>query len=128
MLLLDLLILYILFRIKHFLCDFIFQTSWMAITKGQQGTEAYKALFSHAAIHAIGTTAIVLLFAPNLWFLGVLDFVVHSAVDRLKGVVTEKKGWKPKDTLFWWAFAIDQEAHNFTHLAYIIVIYFYGIA
>ncbi len=118
----SILILYGLFRLKHFLCDFILQTDWMALTKGKPGMEGYRALFSHTAIHAAGTLVIVLMFAPSLWWLGPLDFALHSAIDRLKGYLTYSRGWKPSDTIFWWTFGMDQEAHNFTHLAYIVLI------
>lgn len=118
-------IVYVAFRIKHFACDFMLQTDWMALTKGKAGKEGYKALFTHTAIHALGTLIIVLAVAPALWWLGIVDFVIHSIVDRLKGIITLKKGWQTNDTLFWWAFGADQELHNFTHIAYIIVIFIY---
>lgn len=119
----SLILLYVLFRIKHFACDFLLQTDWMALTKGKPGREGYQALFIHAFIHAIGTFVIVMMFAPSLWWLGPLDFVVHSVIDRIKGYFTYKRGWTPKDTIFWWTLGADQEAHNFTHLAYIVIIY-----
>lgn len=118
----SLILLYVLFRVKHFACDFLLQSDWMALTKGKPGREGYQALFIHAGIHAIGTFAIVMFFAPSLWWLGPLDFVVHSVIDRIKGYFTYKDGWQPKDTIFWWTLGLDQEAHNFSHLAYIIII------
>lgn len=122
----SLVLLYSLFRIKHFACDFLLQTDWMALTKGKPGGEGYRALFTHSAIHALGTLLIVMLFAPALWWLGLLDFVVHSAIDRVKGYYTYKNGWLPKDRIFWWTLGADQEAHNFTHLGYIVLIYMHG--
>lgn len=120
---LSLILLYTLFRLKHFACDFLFQSDWMALMKGKPGKEGYTALFSHTAIHAAGTAIVTIIFAPALWWLGLVDFVVHSVVDRVKGVFTYNKGWTPKDTVFWWTLGADQEAHNFTHFAYIIVIW-----
>lgn len=119
----ELLTLYICFRLKHFAGDFLFQTQWMALNKGGKGALAYKALFSHALVHALGTLCVVLFFAPALWWLSVIDFIVHALIDRVKGVIGCKKGWKPKDTPFWWMFGVDQECHNFTHLAYIVLIF-----
>lgn len=118
-------LLYVFFRIKHFVCDFMLQSDWMALTKGKSGKEGYKALFSHTAIHALGTLIVVVIFAPALWWLAIVDFLVHSVVDRMKGVITLKQGWQTKDTMFWWAFGADQELHNFTHIAYIIIIFVY---
>ena len=118
-----LLILYLCFRLKHFTCDFLLQTTWMATSKGKAGIEGYKALFAHTAIHAVGTLLIVLIFAPALWWLSIVDFIIHSIVDRLKGKFTIGKHLKPKDTLFWWAFGFDQEMHNLTHIGYISIIF-----
>lgn len=117
-----LIILYTIFRIKHYTCDFLLQTDWMALNKGLPGKDGYRALFSHTGIHAVGTFLIVLVFAPSLWWLGPLDFVIHSIIDRTKGVYTLKANLKHTDTLFWWTFGLDQEAHNFTHMAYIVLI------
>lgn len=116
------LLLYVAFRCKQFLCDFILQSDWMALTKGMPGAAGYRALLSHTVTHGVGTTVIALLFAPALWWLGPLDLLVHSLVDRIKGVITYRKGWTTQDRWFWWSFGMDQEAHNFTHLAYIVLI------
>ncbi len=116
-----LILLYMAFRLKQFVCDFLLQTDWMALTKGKPGWEGYKALFSHAGIHSAGTLLIFLVFMPELWWLGPVDFVIHALVDRLKGIYTLQKGWGYNDRWFWWSFGLDQEAHNFTHLAYIVI-------
>lgn len=119
---LTLLLLYVSFRIKQYTCDFLLQTGWMACNKGKSGKEGLKALLSHTVIHAIGTTIIALVFAPVLWWLGALDFAVHSIIDRTKSIFTNYKQWTNKDTMYWWVFGLDQEAHNFSHLTYIIII------
>ncbi len=116
------LIIYLAFRLKQFVCDFLLQTSWMAYSKGLKGIEGYKPLFAHTAIHALATTAIVLFFAPGLWWLGVVDFVIHSVIDRLKGRLTDANQWKPDQRVFWIAYGFDQEAHNITHLIYVIML------
>jgi hypothetical protein len=115
-------VLYLLFRVKQFTCDFLLQNDWMAMNKGKPGMEGYQALASHCLVHAAGTLIITLLFAPDLWWLGVVDFVVHALVDRIKGMVTYDKGWKTNDKWFWWTFGLDQEAHNLTHMVYLVII------
>jgi hypothetical protein len=81
-----------------------------------------KALAIHAGIHALFTLGIMLYFAPQLWWLAAVDFVVHGCIDKIKGAITHKYGWTYKDTAYWWAFGIDQEAHNLTHLVYIVIV------
>lgn len=114
--------LYISFRLKQFICDFLLQTDWMALNKGLPGREGYRALFSHTILHGIGTTVIMLVFAPMLWWLGLVDFAIHSLVDRIKGMLAYRKGWAYTDRWFWWSFGLDQEAHNYTHLAYVVLV------
>ena len=114
--------LYLAFRAKQFVCDFLLQTDWMAMTKGMPGVPGYRALLSHAAVHGMGTLFIMLVFVPQMWWLGFVDLVFHALVDRLKGMITYRRGWKYTDRWFWWSFGMDQEAHNLTHLAYILLI------
>jgi hypothetical protein len=120
---LSLLALYLCFRLKQFSGDYLLQTDWMALTKGKPGKEGYKALFSHTISHCVGTLIIMLIFAPALWWLSIVDFLIHSFIDRTKGLLTNKMGWDYKDRWFWWSFGMDQEAHNLTHLAYIIIVF-----
>ena len=119
---LTLLVLYIAFRLKQFICDFLLQNDWMALNKGKPGWEGYKALLTHAAVHGAGTTLLMVLLAPGFWWLGAIDFLMHGLADRLKGIYSYQKGWTYTDRWFWWSFGLDQEAHNFTHLAYILMI------
>lgn len=113
--------LYLCFRAKQFTCDFLLQTDWMAMNKGRPGFEGLRPLMVHAGIHGVGTLLIALIFVPSLWWLGVLDVIVHALVDRAKGILTYKMRWQPGDRWFWWSFGLDQEAHNLTHLGYIII-------
>lgn len=120
---LDILFLYVAFRAKQLICDFFLQTSWMASVKGSPfNMGGAKALGMHAGIHAAFTTILMLIFAPAYWWLGAVDFVIHAIIDKLKGWVTTKNGWTYKDDPYWWAFGIDQEAHNLTHLGYVLFI------
>lgn len=117
-----LLLLYLTFRFKQLTGDYLLQTDWMAMNKGMPGIGGYRALVSHTSVHAAGTFIVMLIFAPALWWLGIVDFLVHSFVDRTKGVMTYKKQWTYKDRWFWWSFGMDQEAHNLTHLAFIVIV------
>lgn len=119
---LSILLLYLAFRAKQFACDFLLQTDWMALNKGKPRIEGYKALLSHCLVHAGGTLVITLVFAPSLWWLALVDFAIHSLIDRFKGILSFERGWKYTDRWFWWSFGLDQEAHNLTHLAYLLII------
>ena len=116
------LILYIAFRLKQFACDYLLQTRWMAVNKGEPGLDGYRPLAAHAGLHALATLAIMVVLAPFFWWLALVDFVLHGAIDRLKAVLTRHYGLETQHSLFWRAIGLDQEAHNFTHLGFIIII------
>jgi len=121
MILVYILLLYLAFRAKQVICDFFLQTGWLALTKeATQTRDGWKALAVHAGIHAAFTFMLVVVFAPKLWWLGIVDFFVHGAIDRAKAVIVFKNNWTYKNYQYWWAMGLDQEAHNLTHLAYII--------
>jgi Protein of unknown function (DUF3307) len=127
MTLLDILALYLAFRAKQLICDFFLQTSWMANVKGSPfNMGGAKALGLHAGIHAAFTFVLMIAFAPAYWWLGFVDLFIHGLIDRVKAEITNRKGWTYKDNVYWWAFGLDQEAHNLTHLCYIIAIV-YGV-
>lgn len=117
------LLLYLAFRAKQVICDFFLQSAWMALVKGRPFSEGGgKALMMHAGIHAIFTLVVVMLFAPQFWWLTGVDFCIHALIDKTKALLNNKMGWTYKDDAYWWAFGLDQEAHNLTHLAYIVLI------
>lgn len=123
MILVNILLLYLAFRAKQVICDFFLQTGWMALTKeAAQTREGLKALAVHAGIHAAFTFTLVVIFAPTLWWLGIVDFFVHGAIDRAKASIVFKNSWSYKNYQYWWAMGVDQEAHNLTHVVYIILI------
>lgn len=121
-----LLCLYLAFRAKQFICDFLLQSQWIALNKGHKGAEGYRALAAHGAIHGAGTLMIMLVFAPGFWWLGAVDGVIHASIDRIKAVISDKRGWTYQDRWFWWSFGLDQEMHNLTHLLYIVIIAAYA--
>jgi hypothetical protein len=70
-------------------------------------------LASHAAVHAILTLAICLVYsatqdtewkisAARMGILTAADFAVHFTVDRLKASPKLGGRWKPDSPYFWW--------------------------
>jgi hypothetical protein len=117
-------ILLVVFQVKHFLADFVFQNVYM-LQKSRAGWEFVLPLSIHSGVHAIMTLAIVVWWNPSLWWLSLLDFVVHFTTDRIKAGPRyfgrfhdiTKKG-------FWVTFGLDQMIHHLTHLAIIWVLMF----
>lgn len=108
-------------QIKHWLIDFVFQNEAMISSKGTYGSlNSVK----HSAQHALGT---VLAMAPLsilegllgysclwLWWVAVIDFVVHYHVDYFK---VKYGNCDCRTKAFWNHLGLDQMVHQFTYLA-----------
>jgi hypothetical protein len=104
----------VVFSIKHFLADFVLQTGWIAL--GKDCRDWAKPLAAHVAIHAGLALVIILIVAPRLWWLALVDLVVHFVVDRGKTLTGRWGGWGPQDARYWWLFGFDQLLHQLTNI------------
>jgi hypothetical protein len=111
----------VIFLIKHLFADFFLQTSWMANGK-EQPHGWFAPLLAHVCVHTAATALIFAALAPAyLWIAGV-DFVVHFAIDRAKGLLNRVFQNDTSKTGFWWLLGIDQTLHHLTHLGFAILI------
>ena len=115
--------------IKHFACDYPFQTLWMLNKSAKKGWLA--PLTAHAAVHGWATYMIVLFmtFAVDPAFailLGAIDFAAHWIIDYWKAQRTSAEFGSRK---FWNLLGFDQLLHNLTYLAIIFLysLYMVGI-
>jgi hypothetical protein len=116
-----LLAVYLAFAAKHLVADYYLQTAWMAL--GKERAEGWVApLAAHAAIHAAGTLVIVVVMRPSFWWLALVDFLVHGAIDRGKGLTVRRLHLSLDRAGFWWAIGTDQTLHQITHFAYVVVL------
>ena len=111
----------IAFLIKHLFADFFLQTSWMANGK-EQARGWLLPLTVHAAIHGATTGLIFAAWAPSYMGMAALDFFVHFAIDRTKGVAGRALHADPTMTSFWWLIGVDQTLHHLTHLGFAFLI------
>ena len=105
--------------IKHGICDFALQSTWMVAGKGRYG---HWGGVCHVAIHGLGSLA-VLAFAPAAWSLVLtliaVELLVHYHIDWAKEQIGRRAGWTPNDQGFWIAIGVDQTLHHLTYLAMI---------
>lgn len=100
---------------KHYLADFLLQTTWMA--RGKEGERNWLwPLAAHAGCHAAFTLAVALVVAPRLWWLCLVDFTIHFAVDRIKAIIGRRTALVPAQPQFWWLMGFDQLLHGLTDL------------
>jgi len=103
----------VLFAIKHVMGDFVLQTTWMATGKDAKTGWALP-LLVHCAIHGALAIGILLLLAPRFWWLGVVDFLVHLVIDRVKGFCAATFNINTEHPWFWTVIGIDQTLHHLT--------------
>ncbi|WP_457108560.1 DUF3307 domain-containing protein [Methylobacterium sp. P5_C11] len=109
------------FEVKHLAADFFFQTNWMA--QGKQRPSGWLApLCAHTGLHGLGTLLIALAVQPALWWLALVDFAIHTAIDRGKALAGQRMRLPPTDARFWWLVGIDQFLHQVTHLGLAVML------
>ncbi len=105
----------ILFMVKHYLADKVWQTQYMGGKRGINYTWIIP-LTSHVMVHVL-TSLVILIIIEKLdfiWLLGI-EFMSHFAMDRIKsapyllGRFRETK-WRPYCTV------LDQCAHGLTYI------------
>ena len=120
----EIFLLLLCFQVKHFICDYLLQNTYMLGKFKKEGWEL--PLLSHTGVHFLGTFVLTFLFTNNLWlalFLGTADLVIHFIVDRMKAHPEVGGRYHQENPKFWWCLGADQAAHHLTHylLIYLIV-------
>ncbi|SDN69235.1 Protein of unknown function [Methylobacterium phyllostachyos] len=108
-------LLFFAFAVKQLAADFLLQSAWMAHGKDRASAWILP-LCAHTGLHGLGTLLIVLPVKPALWWLALVDFAVHTVIDRGKGLIGQRTHFPPTDTRFWWLIGIDQFLHHVTHI------------
>jgi hypothetical protein len=115
---------YILFQLKHFICDFPLQAfPYQYLNKGKYG---HAGGLIHSLIHGIGTFLILLYFSiSTAFYAAILDFIFHYHIDWAKVNVAKKFNLKSDNSeWFWILLGFDQFLHQLT---YIFIIWLFHI-
>lgn len=112
----------VIFEVKHFIGDFPLQREYM-LRKVLPGWDFVMPLMLHCAVHAGLALSIIIVVNPQLWWLAVVDFVVHFIMDRIKSGPRYLGRFDDKAKASYWnAFGIDQMVHRFTNFYLIWVL------
>jgi len=109
-------------QIKHFVCDFVIQTSYQFRNKGIYG---HPGGLIHAGLHAATSIAVFLVLTPPLAVgvgIVVAEFILHYHIDWLKEQIVKREQWVFPQAEFWWVFGFDQFLHQFTYLGIVAVL------
>ncbi|MDT8325843.1 MAG: DUF3307 domain-containing protein [Roseovarius sp.] len=107
----------VLFQIKHFIGDYLWQTDWMLANKVRYG---HPGGLVHAGVHGA-------LSAPILFWAGVpigvalmlslTEATVHYHIDWAKACAVRRYDLDASQTAFWRYLGLDQGAHQLTYIA-----------
>lgn len=115
-------LLLVFFQLKHFLADFPLQVEYM-LKKTRAGWGFIVPLTVHCTVHAFLTASLVFYLCPRLWWLSVVDFVVHFFMDRIKSGPRYLGRFNDRDkSSFWNCLGFDQMVHHLTHMFIVWVI------
>lgn len=117
----DILIIFALLQIKHFVVDFPLQKPYQWMNKGTYG---HPGGLLHASLHGLATMLCFWFFAPLacIW-LGIIDAFLHYHIDWAKMNINKKYGWKAdQHEQFWVLLGLDQLAHQLTYIALLSLI------
>jgi hypothetical protein len=124
----EMLILLVLFQLKHFIADFPLQTVFM-LGKGKPGLQFILPLGAHCTVHMVLSAMIIACVRPDLICLAVAEFFAHFLIDRVKATYKLPQGqWANEDKgkylgKYYFAFGVDQMAHQ---ICYIVMVYAIG--
>lgn len=109
----------IIYQLKHFLADYLFQNKYM-LGKARAGWDFMAPLLAHVSVHGLFTFFIALYVSGALSTavgLGLLDLVIHFAMDRVKAGPRYLGRFKDMfKSPFWWSLGFDQMIHHLTHI------------
>ena len=117
-----LLLLLVLFQVKHLLADYVFQSSWMVESKGRYG---HVGGLAHSAVH--GLLSLPVLFMAPLSIgavaaIAVAETVLHYHIDWTKAAVGRRLDLTPAKKGYWVAMGADQFVHQITYAGILGVI------
>jgi hypothetical protein len=114
------LVLVVLFILKHFLMDFVWQTQQEILNKGNYGNWIG---IRHSVKHGLGTLFVLWIAQVNADYivgLVVMDFFIHYHIDWAKTNLS--RGLTIEDHRYWIWFGLDQTLHYLTYIAIIAII------
>jgi hypothetical protein len=104
------------YQVKHLIADFVLQNVWM-LQKASPGWNFILPLSIHCGVHALATLAIALYIHPAAWWLALVDFAVHFAMDRIKAGPRYLGRFNDmRSKAYWMSFGLDQMVHHLTHM------------
>ncbi len=111
-----------IYQIKHYIADFPLQREYM-LRKTRANWDFLLPLSTHCFVHAVGTLIITLIYAPQFWWLSLVDFTTHFFIDRIKSGPRYFGRFNDlSKASFWNILGFDQMVHHLTHIYFVYLI------
>lgn len=110
-------------QIKHFVADYLLQTSWIIRGKGYFSRGGG---YVHAAVHTLGSLPAYVYAEVDIGKAGLLagcEFVIHFAIDHLKAVQSRRCPLSSSTRAFWALHGADQLLHQLTYVGLMLAIF-----
>lgn len=113
---LELLFLLIGLNVKHFLADYVLQTSELVQLKKKH----FKYLLVHCLHHALATFVVLIFFAPLpvAFLFAALDLILHTLIDSSKSYIPYFDRFKPPTQAYFNVLGLDQLMHQLCYVLY----------
>ena len=108
-------------QLKHFLCDFVLQSTYQFRTKAIYG---HVGGFIHSGLHVLFTIPALLILGASGKAIAIIlavEFVVHYHADWMKSAVDKRYNWGTTDQRYWILFGTDQLIHQLTYIGMLYV-------
>ncbi|QXV85134.1 hypothetical protein bas27_0064 [Escherichia phage TrudiGerster] len=112
-------LLFVIFFLKHFMADYPLQTPYMLRKTHKIGWKL--PLLTHSLVHAVLTFAILILFTSlgMAIALAIMELILHFIIDYWKA---QRCKYAISDAKFWIALGFDQLLHYLTYALIILII------
>ncbi len=110
------------FELKHFVCDFVLQTSYQYRNKGIYG---HAGGLIHAGLHLLGSIPALLILTSHpvpIMLMLAAEFVIHYHADWAKQQIDERLKLTIDMLPYWIIFGLDQLVHQLTYVGMIYVV------
>ena len=114
-------LLFFLFVTKHYLVDFLLQTPYMYMNKGNL---SHPGGWIHAGLHGISSFWILILWGLGIFpalLISLVEHFAHLFIDAGKVWINNKNGYKCNESSeFWILLGLDQYFHYVTYVLMVL--------
>lgn len=115
----ELILIFSLLFVKHFVVDFLLQRRYQYENKGVYG---HPGGLIHAGLHGLGSWLCLTSFDPAAAVaLACADAGIHYHIDWAKTTINQRRKWTPAHSQYWYLLGLDQFLHYMTYVGMVLL-------